>query len=53
MNNVESANNPFLKKTENKVLRRLTLKQYREEFLSQGKVTPLESQEYGGCGCAV
>ena len=44
---------PFLKKTENKVLRRLTLKQYREEFLSQGKVTPSESQEYGGCGCAV
>ena len=44
---------PFLKKTENKVLRILTLKQYREEFLSQDKVTSLESQEYGGCGCAV
>jgi len=50
---VIGATYPFLKKTENKVLRRLTLKQYREEFLMQGKVTALESQEYGGCGCAI
>jgi hypothetical protein len=50
---VIDATYPFLKKTENKVLRRLTLKQYREEFLTQGKVTALESQEYGGCGCAI
>jgi hypothetical protein len=50
---VIGATYPFLNKTENKVLRRLTLKQYREEFLMQGKVTALESQEYGGCGCAI
>jgi hypothetical protein len=50
---VIGATYPFLNKTETKVLRRLTLKQYREEFLMQGKVTALESQEYGGCGCAI
>jgi len=44
---------PFLKKTENKVLRRLTLKQYREEYLEPKLVSLEDSQEYGGCGCAI
>lgn len=44
---------PFLKKTEDKVLRRLTLKQYREEYLEPNLVLPEDSQEYGGCGCAI
>ena len=50
---VIGATYPFLKKTENKELRRLTLKQYREYYLTQGKVSASESQEYGGCGCAI
>jgi hypothetical protein len=44
---------PFLKKTEAKVLRRLTLKQYREEYLEPNKVSVEDAQEYGGCGCAI
>lgn len=44
---------PFLKKTEDKVLRRLTLKQYREEYLEPNLVSLEDSQEYGGCGCAI
>ena len=44
---------PFLKKTENKVLKRLTLKQYREQYLETGNVTQEESFEFGGCGCAI
>jgi hypothetical protein len=44
---------PFLKKTENKVLRRLTLKQYREQYLEPKLVSLEGSQEYGGCGCAI
>jgi hypothetical protein len=44
---------PFLKKTENKVLRRLTLKRYREEYLEPRLVSLEDSQEYGGCGCAI
>ena len=44
---------PFLKKTEDKVLRRLTLKQYREEYLEPNLVSLKDSQEYGGCGCAI
>jgi hypothetical protein len=44
---------PFLKKTKNKVLRHLTLREYREEFLEKDLVSKEESQEYGGCGCAI
>jgi hypothetical protein len=44
---------PFLKKTENKVLKRLTLKEYREQYLETGNVTQKEAAEYGGCGCAI
>jgi hypothetical protein len=44
---------PFLKKTENKVSRRLTLKQYRAEYLEPKLVSLEDSQEYGGCGCAI
>jgi hypothetical protein len=44
---------PFLKKTENKVLKRLTLKEYREQYLETGNVTQEESFEFGGCGCAI
>jgi hypothetical protein len=44
---------PFLKKTEDKVFRRLTLKQYREEYLEPNLVSLEDSQEYGGCGCAI
>lgn len=44
---------PFLNKTENKVLKRLTLKQYREQYLETGNVTQEESFEFGGCGCAI
>ena len=44
---------PFLKKTEDKVLKRLTLKQYREEYLEPKLVSQEDSQEYGGCGCAI
>ena len=47
------ATHPFLKKTEYYTLRRLTLKQYRENYLEKNKVTLEESQEYGGCGCAI
>ena len=44
---------PMLKKTEDKVLRRLTLKQYREEYLEPNLVSVEDAQEYGGCGCAI
>lgn len=44
---------PFLKKTEDKVLKRLTLKEYREQYLETGNVTQEEATEYGGCGCAI
>ena len=44
---------PFLKKTEDKVLKRLTLKEYREQYLELNKVSVEDAQEYGGCGCAI
>ena len=44
---------PFLKKTTKGVKRHLTLKEYREEFLDPCLVTQEESQEFGGCGCAI
>ena len=44
---------PFLKKTEDKVLKRLTLKDYREQYLEPNLVSLEDSQEYGGCGCAI
>lgn len=44
---------PFLKKTENKVLRRLTLKEYREGYLDTNLVSEDDSFEFGGCGCAI
>ena len=44
---------PFLKKTEDKVLKRLTLKEYREQYLEPNKVSVEDAQEYGGCGCAI
>ena len=42
---------PFLRKTINGKLRYLTLKQFREEFLESNK--PIDSDEFGGCGCAL
>ena len=42
---------PFLRKTINGKLRYLTLKQFREEFLEQNK--NVDSDEFGGCGCAL
>ena len=44
---------PFLKKTEAKVLKRLTLKEYREQYLEPNLVSSEDSQEFGGCGCAI
>lgn len=45
---------PFLKKTVNKTVRYLTLKQYREEFLEKEKANDFEDKyEFGGCGCAL
>jgi hypothetical protein len=44
---------PFLKKTVDKQLFRLTLKQYREQYLETNSVSLEDSQEYGGCGCAI
>ncbi len=44
---------PFLKKTKNKELFRLTLKQYREEYLDTNLVSQEDSQEFGGGGCAI
>lgn len=42
---------PFLRKTINGKLRYLTLKQFREEFLEPNK--DIDSDEFGGCGCAL
>jgi len=44
---------PFLKKQTSGIRRYITLKEYREEFLEQNKVTRDEATEYGGCGCAI
>lgn len=42
---------PFLRKTIDGQLRYLTLKQFREEFLEPGMT--VDSDEFGGCGCAL
>lgn len=42
---------PFLKKTINGVKHYITMKEYREKYLSQ--LTPDEELEFGGCGCAL
>lgn len=44
-------NRPFLRKTTNKKLRYITLKQYREEFLEPELVSEYEKLDFGGCGC--
>ena len=43
---------PFLRKRKNKVLRYLTLREYRLEFLENGD-TEGDDFEVGGCGCAL
>jgi hypothetical protein len=45
--------NPFLRKTNNGTVRYLTLKEYREEFLSTSAISKEEMMEFGGCGCAI
>lgn len=42
---------PFLRKTIKGELRYLTLKEFREEFLDQGK--QIDTDDWGGCGCGV
>lgn len=44
---------PFLKKQVKGVKMRLTLRDYRVNFLEKGLVSAEESQEFGGCGCAI
>lgn len=44
---------PFLKIQRNKVIRFITLREYRLEFLEKDDVTYDESIEFGGCGCAI
>lgn len=44
---------PFLRKTENGVLKYVTLREYREKYLETGNVSKDEQFEYGGCGCAI
>lgn len=43
---------PFLRKTTNKVKRYLTMKEYREEYLEQGKAEE-DKYDIGGCACAL
>lgn len=44
---------PFFYKTENKIEIRLTLRDYRINYLEKNKVTEDELTEFGGCGCAI
>jgi hypothetical protein len=44
---------PFIVKTVGGVKNYITLRQYRETYLETDSVTQAESQEFGGCGCAI
>lgn len=45
---------PFLKKSINKVVHYLTLKQYREQYLETDSELSVEDRyDFGGCGCAI
>jgi hypothetical protein len=43
---------PFLKKTTNNKKRYISMKEYREEYLEQGKAED-DKHDIGGCACAL
>jgi len=51
LHQVRPKTKPFLKKTTNKVLRYLTLREFRIEYLETGLHLP--GSDFGGCVCAV
>lgn len=44
---------PFLRKRVDGVLKYITLRQYREDFLESNQINDEEKFEFGGCGCAI